>query len=142
MAGSAAGCSWQIGSRWTMPASTRRDGNVLSSSQESLLRRISIGDESSLRPEPTGAASPRTALDERTTALARLASVIARDSALPAYQRGVQAALDAGASVDEIVALLVVLAQPVGTSAIITAAPKLAMALGYDVEAGLEEFAP
>lgn len=81
------------------------------------------------------------ALDERTAALVRLASLIVRESALPAYQRAVQTALDAGASVDEILALLFVLAQPVGTTAVITAAPKLAMALGYDVDAGLEELA-
>jgi hypothetical protein len=34
---------------------------------------------------------------------------------------------------------LLVLAQPAGTAAVISAAPKVAMALGYDVEAGLED---
>lgn len=81
------------------------------------------------------------ALDDRTAALVRLASLVVRESALPAYQRAVQTALDAGASVDEMLSLLFVLAEPAGTTAVITAAPKLAMALGYDVEAGLEELA-
>jgi alkylhydroperoxidase/carboxymuconolactone decarboxylase family protein YurZ len=47
--------------------------------------------------------------------------------------------LDTGVTVDEILSLLLVLAQPAGSTAVITAAPKLAMALGYDVDAGLEE---
>ena len=36
-------------------------------------------------------------------------------------------------------ALLPLLAQPAGSTAVVNAAPKLAMALGYDVEHGLEE---
>jgi 4-carboxymuconolactone decarboxylase len=114
---------------------------MLSPSQASLLRLFSIGDEACLRSALACDCDPDIALDQRTAALVRLASLIARDSALPTYQREVQAALDAGASVDEVITLLVVLAQPAGSSAVITAAPKLAMALGYDVEAGLEEFA-
>ena len=82
---------------------------------------------------------PEGVLDQRTTSLVLLTSIIVRDPALPAYQRAVQAALDAGVSVAEILSLLAILAQPVGSTAVITAAPKLAMALGYDVDAGLED---
>jgi alkylhydroperoxidase/carboxymuconolactone decarboxylase family protein YurZ len=122
-------------------ATTGRTGHVLTPSQASLLRLITIGDEDSLRQALGGNSSPEVGLDARTAALVRLASLITRDSALPSYQRTVQAALDAGATVDEILSLLIVLAQPAGTTAVITAAPKLSMALGYDVEAGLEELA-
>ena len=114
---------------------------MLTPSQASLLRLISIGDEDSLRQALGGTSPAEVRLDARTAALVRLASLISRDSALPAYQRTVQAALDAGATVDEILSLLIVLAQPAGSTAVITAAPKLSMALGYDVEAGLEEIA-
>ncbi|MEX1295529.1 MAG: carboxymuconolactone decarboxylase family protein [Candidatus Limnocylindrales bacterium] len=112
---------------------------MVTPSQASLLRLISIGDEDSINQALGGSRSADIGLDGRTTALVRLASLISRDSALPAYQRSVQAALDAGATVDEILSLLIVLAQPAGSTAVITAAPKLSMALGYDVEAGLEE---
>lgn len=111
---------------------------MLTPSQASLLRLISIGDEDSIR-QALGGTSVAAGLDGRTAALVRLASLISRDSALPAYQRAVQAALDAGATVDEMLSLLIVLAQPAGSTAVITAAPKLSMALGYDVDAGLEE---
>ncbi len=114
---------------------------MLSPSQASLLRSFSIGDEPSIRSALDRAEAQHTALDGRTAALVRLASLITQDSALPTYQRAAQAALDAGASVDEILSLLIVLARPAGSAAVITAAPKLAMALGYDVDAGLEELA-
>jgi 4-carboxymuconolactone decarboxylase len=111
---------------------------VLTPSQASLLRLISIGDETSLRSASQDPGAGPSALDRRTTALVWLAALIVRDSALASYQRAVNAALDAGVSTDEILSLLLVLAQPAGSTAIITAAPKVAMALGYDVEAGLE----
>ncbi len=112
---------------------------MLTPSQASLVRLISIGDEDSIHQALSGSDTSDIAIDDRTAALVRLASLISRDSALPAYQRTVQAALDAGATVGEILSLLIVLAQPAGSTAVITAAPKLSMALGYDVEAGLEE---
>ncbi len=112
---------------------------MLTPSQASFVRLLSIGDEDSIRQRLGGAGPAAVGLDDRTAALVRLASLISRDSALPAYQRTVQAALDAGATVDEILSLLIVLAEPAGSTAVITAAPKLSMALGYDVEAGLEE---
>lgn len=113
---------------------------MLSPSQASLLRLFSIGDERSIQAALTSTVEPPLAMDARTAALVRLASVVVRDSGLPAYQREVHAALDAGATVDEILALLLVLLQPAGTTAVITAAPKLAMALGYDVDSDLEGF--
>ena len=109
---------------------------MLSPSQASLLRDLSLGDEGSLS---VVAESTMGALDGRTVAIVRLTALIVRDAALPGYQRAVQAALDAGVTVDEILSLLNVVAQPAGSTAVVAAAPKLAMALGYDVDAGLEE---
>ena len=64
-----------------------------------------------------------------------------QDPPLPAYQREIQRGLDAGLSVDDILAAFRAVGPQAGSSLIIRAAPKLAMALGYDVEFGLEEFA-
>ncbi len=104
-----------------------------------MLRLLSIGDDASIRTAVARADQMEIAIDDRTAALVRLASLIVSDSALPSYQRAVQAALDSGATVDEILSLLLVLAEPSGSSVVIAAAPKLATALGYDVDAGLED---
>lgn len=114
---------------------------MLSNPQAGLLRALSIGDERSLqRLSDTGIVQPQ-ALALRVACLVRLAALISTDAALPAYQRGVQRSLDAGASTDEILDVLITVAADVGMSRVITAAPKLAMALGYDVEQGLETLA-
>lgn len=115
---------------------------MLSPQQASLLRLLSIGDEASIRSALTGVDDAVIAIDRRTASLVRLAALVVRDPALPAYQRAVQEALDAGTSVDEILSVLLALAQPAGSAALISAAPKLAMALGYDVDAALEGLAP
>jgi len=109
---------------------------LLTRAQETLLRQLSVGDEASLADELPGTAR---VLEVRTAALLRLSALIMRDSPLASYQRAVNAALDAGASVDEMLALLPLLAQLAGSTAVFNAAPKLAMALGYDIETGLEQ---
>ena len=65
--------------------------------------------------------------------------MIISDPALPAYQREVRDALDAGASPELITAVLLAVARVAGSAVVMTAAPKVAMALGYDVDAGLED---
>jgi 4-carboxymuconolactone decarboxylase len=114
---------------------------LLSIAQAGLLRALSIGDERSLQALSVTWIVQRQALDQRVACLVRLAAVISTDAALPAYQREVQHSLDAGASTDEILDVLASVAAQVGSSRVITAAPKLAMALGYDVEQGLEDLA-
>lgn len=114
---------------------------MLSIAQAGLLRALSIGDERSLQALSVTWIVQRQALDQRVACLVRLAAVISTDAALPAYQREVQHSLDAGASTDEILDVLASVAAQVGSSRVITAAPKLAMALGYDVEQGLEDLA-
>ena len=120
------------------PTDDRKEDGLLSQAQTELLRSMSIGDDATIRSALAEPTDLGLAIDRRTAALVRMAAVIVLDASLPAYQREVQAALDAGATVDEILSLLLVLAGPIGSFAMIAAAPKIAMALGYDVEAGLE----
>ena len=111
---------------------------MLSPSQAAIYRRLTIGDDSlmtSLFSAPGGAS---TVLDDRTVALVRLAALIAVDAATPAYQGEVTAAISAGASPEQITDVLVVIARVAGSSLVMSAAPKLALALGYDVDDGLE----
>ena len=81
-------------------------------------------------------ASP-DALDPKTLALVRLAALIAVGGAVPSYGAQVDAAIDAGATADEIVDVLVGVIPIVGLPSVVDAAPKLAMALGYDTDAAL-----
>jgi 4-carboxymuconolactone decarboxylase len=79
-------------------------------------------------------------LDEKTHALVRIAGLIAIDAAPPSYMLSVEAALASGATREEIVGVLVAVMPAVGSGRIVSAAPRLSLALGYDVGAGLEEF--
>jgi 4-carboxymuconolactone decarboxylase len=77
-------------------------------------------------------------IDLRSHALLRIAALIALDAAPPSYMSAVQAGLDAGASYDEIVGTLIAVIPIVGIARVVSAAPNLALALGYDVAEALE----
>ena len=100
------------------------------------LRRLAVHDDA-LVDAILSDAGP-VALDPKTLALVRLAATIAVDAASASYQQAVWAALSAGATRDEIVATLEALAPVTGGARVVSSAPKLALALGYDVEAALE----
>ena len=112
---------------------------MLSPSQAAMYRRMTLGDDVLLTSVLSGVDSVSEAIDQRTTALVRLAALIAIDADAPAYQREVRHALDAGASPEQLTAVLLALARVMGSAVIMSAAPKLALALGYDVDAGLED---
>ena len=77
-------------------------------------------------------------LDQKTHALVRLGASLAIDAAPSSYQSNVEVALAAGANIDEIVGTLIAVAPTVGLARVVSAAPELALALGYDVDAALE----
>jgi len=77
-------------------------------------------------------------LDPKTHALVRLAALVAMDATPSAYNCRVEAALASGAGFDEIVGILIAVAPEVGLSRVVSAAPDLGLALGYDVDAALE----
>lgn len=74
-------------------------------------------------------------LDPRTLALVRLAALVAVGGEVPSYGALADAAVDAGASVAEVVDVLVGLLPIIGAPRVVAAAPRLAMALGYDTDA-------
>jgi 4-carboxymuconolactone decarboxylase len=78
-------------------------------------------------------------LAPKTHALLRLAASMAVDAAPSSYQSIVETAQARGATVDEIVGCLIAVAQTVGLARVVSAAPELALALGYDVDAALED---
>jgi 4-carboxymuconolactone decarboxylase len=77
-------------------------------------------------------------IDLRSHALLRIAALIALDAAPPSYMSAVEAGLEAGASYDEIVGTLIAVIPIVGVARVVSAAPNLALALGYDVAEALE----
>jgi alkylhydroperoxidase/carboxymuconolactone decarboxylase family protein YurZ len=78
-------------------------------------------------------------LDQKTHALVRLGALVAMDATSPGYMWTVEAARRSGASDDEIVGCLIAALPAVGVASVVSAAPKLALALGYDVTAALED---
>ena len=92
-------------------------------------------------PTPPGAArwGESSLLDARTAALVGLATLAALRAGPASYRRGVADALAAGASVDDVVATLEVVAGTVGLARVVAAAPDLARAAGYDLDRALED---
>jgi 4-carboxymuconolactone decarboxylase len=63
--------------------------------------------------------------------------LVAVGGAVPSYEAQADAAVSAGASAAEIVDMLVGVVPIVGLPRVVAAAPKLAMALGYDTDDAL-----
>ena len=78
-------------------------------------------------------------LDPKTHALVRLGALVALDAAPASYQWNASMALASGATVDEIVGVLIAVAPTVGLARVVSAAPAVAAAIGYDIDAALEE---
>jgi 4-carboxymuconolactone decarboxylase len=77
-------------------------------------------------------------LDPKTRALVRVAALVAVGGAVPSYGSQADAAVSAGATAAEIVEVLVELVPVIGLPRVVAAAPKVAMALGYDTDDALE----
>ena len=112
---------------------------MLSSSQAALYRRLTLGDDALIASVFSGSVGGSDSLDHRTSSLVRLAALIAVDADTPAYQCEVRTAISAGVTSDQITAVLSVVARIAGSALLMSAAPKLALAMGYDVDAGLED---
>ena len=78
-------------------------------------------------------------LDPKTHALVRLGAAVAMDAAPSSYQSTIEFALAAGANVDEIVGTLIAVAPTIGLARVVSAAPELALALGYDLDVVFED---
>ena len=109
-----------------------------------VLRRLTIGDASILDTGSSGnpgALSDYT-LDAKASSFACLGASVALGASSSGYQEYVNAALAAGATVDEVVGVLIAVAPAVGLTSVISAAPALGLAVGYDPEAALEALKP
>jgi 4-carboxymuconolactone decarboxylase len=104
---------------------------------ERLLRRLALNDEESVGmvlangPDLASAAS----LGPKDDLLVRLGALLALGAATSSLRATVDRALAAGATESEIVGVLIAVAPAVGGARVVSSAPRLAMAIGYDIEA-------
>ena len=109
---------------------------------EQLLRDLAAGDETVLQSvldasrrqlRDVRRCSER-ALPAETFALVHLAALLAAGGSTTSLRWAVELALQSGAEDDEIVEVLVTVAAIVGSARVVAAAPRLALAIGYDIE--------
>ena len=107
---------------------------------EITLCKIAIADDTYVEEVLSNDRANLTAstLDAKAHALVRLGALIAIDAEAPAYMWTLQAARRAGASDDELVGCLLAALPTLGVARIVSAAPKLGLAMGFDVASALE----
>ena len=87
-----------------------------------LTRRVGCDGQSELRP--------------KVELLVRLAALLAVGAATPSLREAVDQASAAGATTGEIVGVLVAVGPVVGLASVVAAAPRLAVAIGYELKNG------
>ena len=108
-------------------------------SAEEGFRRLAIGDSVLLETVTDLGGDPGVPrLDERTESLIRVAVLVPIDAPQSSFHAAVEAALRTGATLDDLFAVLVAVAGSVGVPRVVSAAPRISLAAGYDVDAALE----
>jgi 4-carboxymuconolactone decarboxylase len=112
-------------------------------SNPDILRRLLVNDrryvdELSMDRAPAGA----PCLDPRTRGLVRIAALVTLDGSVETLRWTIGDSLEAGADTDEVVGVLLAVAPLIGVARAAAAAPKVALALDYDIDAALERLEP
>ena len=107
---------------------------------KSTLRKLALRDDRYIEALMTreDSSAVESELDARTRALVQIGALVAVDAAPPSYMSVVEDALEAGITYDELVGALLVVLPVVGVPRIVSAAPNLGLAMGYDVGEALE----
>jgi alkylhydroperoxidase/carboxymuconolactone decarboxylase family protein YurZ len=103
---------------------------------ESLLRRLALNDEESVGMVLANGsdAATGTALRPKVDLLVQLGALLALGAATTSLRATVRRAIAAGATEAEIVGVLIAVAPAVGLARVVSSAPRLAVAIGYDME--------
>lgn len=106
-----------------------------------LLRRLAAGDERLLggmmAPTPefgTHDPIPGQGLDRQTRMLVRLVALLAVGAPVTSLQWAVERAAAAGAGVGTLTGVMLAAAPEAGVARLVECAPRLALALGFDIE--------
>src|SRR4051794_29024050 len=103
------------------------------------LRKLTLRDEALIAALLANEPDHREPdLDAKTHALVRLSATVAVDAGQASFEHVVERAIAAGAAADEIVGTLVGVFPWGGAPRAVAGAPRLALALVYDVAAALE----
>jgi alkylhydroperoxidase/carboxymuconolactone decarboxylase family protein YurZ len=108
---------------------------------QEILRRLTMIDEEFIEGEAGLGLSlaGTSALDAKTAALLRVGVSVATGSSAACLHWSISRAMAAGATEDEIADVLMAIAPVAGLGRVTAAAPDVAIALGYDTAAALEE---
>jgi alkylhydroperoxidase/carboxymuconolactone decarboxylase family protein YurZ len=107
------------------------------------LRRLALRDDRFIEALLVReAACTESGLDARMRALVQIGALVAVDAAPPSYMSVAEDAIEAGATYEELVDSLIVVMPVVGVPRVVSAAPNLGLALGYDVGEALETLGP
>jgi hypothetical protein len=111
---------------------------------EDLLRRLAFNDERVLGMVLTGGVGRghRSELEPKMELLIRLAALLAVGAGTPSLREAAEQASAAGATEGEIVDVLVTVGPTIGLAGLVASAPRLATAIGYDLENGHDERGP
>jgi alkylhydroperoxidase/carboxymuconolactone decarboxylase family protein YurZ len=120
------------------------------SAREQLLRGLAAGDEALLRSvlaiSPSnaqrrpaacgevGSAARDGSLPQATSSLVILAALLAAGGSTTSLRWAVELAAQAGVHHDDVIEVLLTVAAVVGSARVVAAAPRLALAIGYDIE--------
>jgi alkylhydroperoxidase family enzyme len=102
--------------------------------EEELLRGLAANDEGCLQEVLSARRSASTGLDRMTRALVQLSALLAIDAATSSLRWAVDVASAAGVDDAAVVAVLLSSASATGVAQTVSSAPRLALALGVDVE--------
>ena len=106
---------------------------------ERTLQRLAVNDGRVLAslaqsdPELCGVCA-----DPEVRALVRLAAVIASQGTCASYQSVINSAMAAGATVEDVIGVLLAVTATIGSARVVAAAPLLARAVGFDVDAAFD----
>jgi len=111
---------------------------------EDRLRRLAINDAQSIDAMLTPGEPPPKGcdLEPHAAALVRVGVLIALDGPAASFEWATATALAEGATPEELVGVLVTAGPLVGSAHVVSAAPRLARALGYDIDDALERIEP
>jgi 4-carboxymuconolactone decarboxylase len=115
---------------------------MIIATHEEGLRRLVLHDEGCIQSMLGIHLSDNDAagLDPKTQALVRLGGLVAMGGAAVSYHWAAEAALNAGATAEEVVGTLIAVAPISGLARVISATPEVALAIGYDLDQAFETF--
>jgi 4-carboxymuconolactone decarboxylase len=103
---------------------------------EQLLRRLALNDEKLVGSvlARTVVMSPAPALDRKAEALVQVGALLSVGASTASLRWTVELAQATGATDEEILGVLVAIGPAVGLARVVAAAPRLALAMGYEID--------